>query len=378
MILLFTSSNDDYPLYKRDLLNVCCEPSGANMQFAYKHERISKDLRSGKNMKDQGVLVVFCETVSKKAPFYTYHPIRLGKIVKDPNSEHGSLNITFELQGFFNYEKYRQGSGIDDFTDKFQQYILKDDKHPGGKEPYCWVRKEKDELNEHEGGSDSGWQPATSDFSDNGWLPLVRHLRECEGLKDATFFSIQKKDTFGGSPVFLFSRTPKYQASSATYKVNGGRQHTIVLYLPFVDKTSYPQPELKIRDTVASVSGPFLRQRSFGIEADFEVVFKRSFQQEISMLELRLPREPGPPILIKAPEFQSLIIVRVAWLYLLVAVFLLAVGGILAVISPAFIDELAKTGGIMGTKIGNWLEAHKLAAFILTKILSFLALWYLP
>lgn len=382
MILLFTAPNDDYRLYKRDLLNVCCEPNDAYMQFAYKYERVPENLRSGERLKKQTALVVLCEAVSKKPPFYTYHPIRIGKIVGKPKSEHESLNIIFSLQRFFDYKRYGQEPGIERFMELFQQYILRKGEHPGGAQPYRWIREDDELINGREPDADP-WLPARSDFSDSTWMSLVHHLRTCEGLQDADFFSIQKPDAFGGSPAFLFSARrkyflfpvkAKYKIGRATYKVSGGRSHRLVLSIPFVEKAKYPKPKLDINERVASVSGPFLRQRGSGIEADFEVVLKRSFQQETSMLELTLEGDPEQPNRVKAPEIQALIIVTVPWILLSFAVILLAIGGILAVISPASLDELSTVTGINGTGFGTWLKDHKLLAFTISKAIAFLSL----
>lgn len=382
MILLFTSSNKE--LYKRDLLNICCEASGTHVQFAYKYEWIPAELQSGNEMTGQDVLVVFCEPFSKQPPYYRFHPIRLGKIVGAPHTEYESLNITFALGGFFSYKGY----AAQDFIEWFQNYILRSAQNPGNKDkPRCWVRKEENLLDGDGANRPDPWLPCKSDFLDTEWLPLIGHFRTREGLKDATFFSIQKQDSFGGAPACLFSVAPKYVSGSATYTVKGGSRHTLVLHIPFIRSDAYPKPELKLEENVASVSGPFLRQRSDGLQADFEVVFKRSFQQQMSMLELRasggdaesdklvLPGgSAASPDKTVSPEFQALIIVGVPWGLLLLAVALLAFGAIVAVTEPEHINQLAETPGFASTWLGDLVKDHKVLTFFVVKGLAFFAI----
>jgi len=64
MILLFTTSSDSRPLYRRDLLNVCCEASGTLIRFGYDIDWIANSLRSRVKLRetnDMEALIIYCE-----------------------------------------------------------------------------------------------------------------------------------------------------------------------------------------------------------------------------------------------------------------------------------------------------------------------------
>lgn len=401
MILLFTSAKPDRPLYTRDLLNVCCNHSGATVQFGYRRKWLPDDFNfrpdpprlagfrkwfsenfSGRGERGaagalrpqyQKALIVFCESVegmksyqyySTGITLYKYHPVRLARVV-DIREEHHSITLVLALGQFFNYGTYDAAR-----EEEFQAYIKNGGQYPES-EPYRWVRLE-DELRDSagEGESEAPWRPTQRDFSSGSWMPLVEHTRKLKGLDGSIFFGVQQEGTFGGPPFHLFSSTP-VGPRRQTYEVKGGSNYGVRLYLMEGSSAEFRVPELKIDPTVASVSGPFMRQRSSGMEADFEVAFKPSFQEEVRMLELRIPAEPGSSLKVQSPELQALVKIKVPRLKLFVAVFSLALGGIFAIISPGFVDELAK---LMSDDPNHWLKQNRLMAFTLTKVLALLLL----
>lgn len=363
MLLLFTSADSKHPLYKRDLLNVCCEPSGAQIQFSYRKKWISEEVGETKTLSGQPTLVVFCERISNESPYYLYHPIRLGQVVK-AYDEFGSINVAFELGGFFNYDKYQHTRTS--LINEFQNYIKEGGSYPG-KTPYKWLRKEAELTQE----PNDGCLLSLSDFTEDSWQPLVRYVGSLTDLKSSVFFSVQKRDTFGGPPTFIFEPKPSYVSGRATYELKGGKSHKIILYVISGKEARYQTPQLLVSNSVASVSGPFLRQRSSDIEADFELFLKRSFQLETGMLELNVPRDPSQSDKVQSPELQVLVRVGVPWRILLFAVICLTIGGIFAVISPGVIDEVAV---LLRPNWCSWLLSNKLLVFSLTKVVAFVTL----
>jgi hypothetical protein len=362
MLLLFTSADSKHPLYKRDLLNLSCEPLDAQMQFSYRKKWIGDNVPDAGSLKEQTVLVVLCERLGTTPPFYLYHPTRVGTVV-DTYDEFGSINISFRLGGFFNYDKY-----LDTKTpmiNAFQDYV-KQGMYPG-EQPYKWLRMEAELVEQ----SEEQWVPSRSDFTSHAWQPLVRHLATLNDLNTCTFWSVQSRNTFGGPPKFLFQGKPTYDSGRATYSLKGGKSQKIILYIIAGKSTEYKTPELVVGNSVASVSGPFLRQRSSDIEADFELFPKRSFQLDMGMLELRVPREQGNPENVRSPEIQALIKVGVPWGLLLVTVLLLTIGAIAAVISPGAIDEFA---AMLRDDWHEWIKTNKILIFTMTKVIAFLSL----
>jgi hypothetical protein len=369
VILLFTRPKNDRPLYKRDFLNACCDPIGAKTDFAYRDAWIPKNTSfektSGKAGTDkyQDALIVLCEKTGEAEPIFRYHPVRHAKIV-EVSREHGYRNVCLELQEFFDYESAGE-------LNLFQQYIMRTEEHPGGGER-SWVRAE----GSLRGTGDSAaapWTPSITDFSATRWLPLVEHLRGLGELSDVVFFCVQ--ETPGGPPSFLFASRPVEKRGATIYKVRSGTTHSVILDLQGWNDLKYGLPELKLNETVAAVSGPFLRQRSAGIEARFHVAFRRSFQQESSMLSLKIPTLPASPPAsgndIQSPQLQVLVNAGVSWGILTTAVLMLALGGLLAVITPAFVDEVA---ALLRPDLANCLKTNKLTVFILSKALSFVLL----
>src|ERR1051325_4840442 len=126
MILLFTSARPDRPLYRRDLLNVCCGPTGTRIQFGYDIDWLAESLQSAEALKrivGEDALVIYCEKNSNESfPIFTYHPVRLAKIV-NTLPEFGSATIEIELRGFFDYQRFKGANP--DIIARFQQFVLK-------------------------------------------------------------------------------------------------------------------------------------------------------------------------------------------------------------------------------------------------------------
>lgn len=399
MLLLFTSANADRPLYTRDLLNVCCDHHGATIQFGYRKKWVPPSLNyylpAGSPelwTEYQSAMIIFCETLVRRraggrpvlrarrparrrgrlapapAPaavdLYTYHPVRLAKIV-GARDEQDSVTFLLELRQFFDYGE----SWTADRQAEFQAYVKGSPEHPDGG---LWVREDADLADGREAQPEP-WRPTRADFSEEGWARLAAYMGRLKGLRGLTFFSVQHVNTFGGPPAPIFQRGPADPVRNR-YDVKGGSRHRISLHVLEGGKADFRAPEMQIDAGVASVSGPFLRQRSYGMGADFEVSFKPSFQQEVRMLLLRVAPPSDSALKVLSPELQALVRVNVPWGKLLLAVALLAVGGIFAIISPGFIEELSKL--LSGDDPHYWLQRHKVMVFTLTKIVALVSLGY--
>src|SRR5207244_2079485 len=89
-------------------------------------------------------------------------------------------------------------------------------------------------------------------------------------------------------PTALLS-TSEYENGRARANVTSGASAEIALQIILGADAQYCVPVLEIKDSVASISGPFVRQRSAGIEATFVLTFRRSFEGETGMMAIRVP-----------------------------------------------------------------------------------------
>ncbi|MDT4968217.1 MAG: hypothetical protein QOJ64_2954 [Acidobacteriota bacterium] len=348
MILIFTSVRDNRPLYKRDILNVCCESPGTQIQFAYRTKWIPQHLRSSPAaLRGKEALIIYCERTKQPTGYFTFHPVRRA-VISEATGEFDFMTLSLQLGEFFDYAAY--GDDVQDVIDRFQTFITanKTD-HPNHAAKPRFVRE------------DDSWNEAG--FSE-GWAPLVTHISNVEGLHDAVFFSVQQRDKFGGPPIPLFPN-PGNEQNRTTYLLKSGGTYDVSVLLMWGGRASYRDPELIVKESVASVSGPFVRQRSGGFQADFVVQCKRSFDEESSMLSLRVP--PAEPNTFGSPRADVLIKLSPRKGTLLIAVVLLTLGAFLLSWTPETLahfrlDWIAvlKLLGLMMLALGSYVGFRKL------------------
>jgi len=348
MVLLFVGVKR--PLYKRDVLNACCEPIDARINLGYNFKWVPDNLRSGERLQKQIALIIYCELNVSPKPIFIYHPIRLAKII-DASPEFGSLTLDLQLGSFFDYEKY--GGQIGTFIKDFQDYITKSNEQPEQTEFPRWIREDKE------------WDK--SDFSDN-WTPFVNHMRVLSGLKDSIFFSIQRTSNSVDTPCFLFDGS-KYENRKVTCKVGSGKSYDISIYMLMGDEASHASPELVMKETVASISGPFLSQRSAGIEADFVINFKRSFERDTCRILIRIP--PEQPNKVISPEFQALLKITPPRSVLVMAVTFLTLGAAIISIGTDLVKE---TAAWFADPHAEWLRNNLLLVVFIAKTFGALLL----
>ena len=324
MILIFTSIRR--PLYKRDVLNVCCEPPDSQIQFAYQLKWIAEPLRAKpKELKLQKALIIYCAATSQEH-IYKFYPVREA-IIADVTDESGFITLSLKLGPFFNYSTY--GNGVNDVITRFQEYVIqRTTDHPNNLE-----KSDKNEPKARFVREDENWGEAKYCQE---WASLVRYVYNVEGLHDAVFFSVQDKNNFGGKPIPLFPN-PANAEYPTSYLLKSGGSYTISVFLMSGRRALYKDPELKIKESVASVSGPFVRQRSSGFQADFDIQCKRSFDEERSMLTLRVPSGPNA---FESPVSDVLIRLAPRKGVLAFAVTFLTVGGLFISLTPEVLGQI--------------------------------------
>src|SRR5215213_1777828 len=215
MILLFTTSSDSRPLYRRDLLNVCCEASGTFIRFGYDIDWIAENLRSRVQLRDTNdleALIIYCEVTDTPERYYTYHPIRWATIA-NTYLEHKSATLELKLGNFFDYAK----DNVSDVISEFQDYVLRSNDNPS----------QADRRNRRYMRTDRNWR---LDYVSSNWLPLVRYVRRLNGLGGCYFFSVQRPENFGETPSFILNEY-KFDQSRTAYIFKSGKSYEVSLYV---------------------------------------------------------------------------------------------------------------------------------------------------
>lgn len=294
MIVLYSAVDDPQrPLYRRDMMNVCCEAREAEIIFGYKKKWISPTAVAQLEMHslkgDRQALIVLVEV---KDGNFKLHPVRLATIQR-ADDEGTSIRLTLKLGGFASY------------TNTAETNLALQEKWSGILEK-AEVPRTKDWLNAHPGAMSfyvSRIETEGLDDFKGTWLRLVNYMREREGLEDATFMAPVSAD---GSevPHRLFPGVT-YESGRAVVKIERGKSHEIVLRMIPSLKGIAGEPVLSIQNSAAKVAGPFLLQHSEGLEATFVLTFVKSFEDESARIAIALPRaQSGAHV---SPEHQALL-----------------------------------------------------------------------
>jgi hypothetical protein len=352
MILLFTTVDAKSPFHKRDLLNVCCEAKGAPITFGYHHKWIASTIQPD-SLWGQEALIIFNEVLSVTNEF-RFHPLRLARIARAAD-DYDAVALELDLGEFANYK--RDEAEVEKFLAAFTAYVKLGD-HPRPKttgETSVYVRQQSDAFD-------------PSAFNGE-WLPLVEHMRKREGLSDSTFMAARPTDKTTVLPSTLMDKCV-YRNGRSTYKIVGGQSRELAFRMIVGSKANAVLPELIIKDSVASVSGPFLRQQSSGFEARFVLTFGRSFQEQSAMLSVRMPLvKTNEAMSYVSPEHQAHVELKISHFTLWTAIVLLVVGAFLQSLTP---DQLTNV-----PMKPNWVFV-KVVASLMIGVGAFLGFRKLP
>lgn len=359
MILLFAAISSERPFHKRDLLNVCCEPNGAPITFGYRSKWVSPTATIAP-LEDRRALIVFTEVISSGDPesgaqtgapaSFRFHPIRLARITR-ATPDYDAVAFELELGRFADYK--RSQTDIDDFLGRFERYVSEGERpHPA----------ETRKLSRYvRGGPDF----AGDDFKGD-WISLVHHMRELEGFRDATFIAGTYYDGTPTLPSTLL-KDCGYNDGRATYRRRGGTMEEMVLRMIPGPGAKPAIPELVIKDSLASVSGPFVRQHSSGFEARFVLAFARTFQDDTSMMSVRIPIDKSAAMTFVSPELQALVRTTPSRVMLALAIGCLVGGTFLLSLTaeqvadiPMLSMPLVKVSGALVMGLGAYIGFKKL------------------
>lgn len=294
ILLLFTSNAR--PLYRRDLLNVCTWPRGAQIRFCYDKDWITDDAKP-KIAKGALVLIIYCE-LKKTYTFGTekreisgnlrFCPVRKAEIVAVKYVD-GALLVDLKLGDFFKPDEKDNQPGP---QHSFQDYILSLPGNPDTSEK----RKRRYLLSGS--GVGVGSLAYTADC-----LPIINYARRLNGLKDCYFICgldseiLEKGKTATASPepasnlpVIVNVIEPKYCFPQHEFRneknwhtLKAGKDYRVrLLVIPGKDASPDKVPKLSIEETIPTVSvlGPFVKQNPFGFRTDFIVRCKNSLAEE--------------------------------------------------------------------------------------------------
>jgi hypothetical protein len=274
VIVFYTAVRADRPLLKRDVLNVCCLPAGSHVQFGYRKDWIQESLWEEPSRLNGEGLIIFCEKESATA--WQYHLVR--KVtVSNPRKLDDTLTLDLVLGRFPDYK-----NRAPDIALRTAEYVARHKRRPGPD-----VQKA---LFVCDG---AAWpEPDDKDFRD-GWRALALYMSSKVGLSDSVFFSVQRRGASDGpdKPIPLFDA----DAGAQTLVVPGGSDYRVLLHVLWGRNAIARALDLSVGNGIASIAGPFRRQRSEGEEAEFHVSFRRSLQGEVAGLSLRAVGDPGSP-----------------------------------------------------------------------------------
>lgn len=346
MILLFSKVDAKRPYYKRDLLNACSAYAGARLQLAYQIDRwVSEPLRQGDRFTGRDALFVFCERLPGQSYTETrFHPIRFGKIER-ASSEHGYLTLELALNDFFDLRKY---ASQPNFLEDFRKWIVSSAYHPALDRKDARFACEYDET----------YGQSRCDE----WQPLAEHMGTLEGLSDSAFLQCEISEKTGRGRKL----EPRYLDGHAEYEVKAGTELQVTSLIHFGRQAMHKEPTLSFSNSIASITGPFVSQRSCGVQAMFSVRLKRTLEPEDGRMALRVP--PGTPDVVVSSETSALVRVTTSSMLLWGIVAAVSLGTLMAAITQEQVTWLVQLLGVA------WLKAHTAPAAVVIKIAGVLAI----
>jgi hypothetical protein len=354
-LLLFTQISKD--LYKRDVLNACCQASGTTLSFAYDKKWVAPGVRIAE-FKGKNALLVLCERKARGTSRYTYHPIRTAKIVS-VHDVGDFATFRLELSAFFAYDKYAEQ--VPETLKAFQDYATRGSACPSSPTPR-YVRQ------------DLPWDRLQTSA---GWGALANHFATLEGLRGVTFFCMQPPDTFASPPAALFPDFKK-DFPVERYLVRGGQALRLALWLVTAERDPIV-PDVILQGDVGTVAGPLLHQRAEGIQATYFLQLKRSTQSTVGMIVVRSVRSPSATTggLVISPELAGLLQLKPDRQILIVSS-LLTIGSALSGFDAATLATWFQQLGASAEQASALGTVAKLVGAILVGIAAYLGFGRLP
>jgi hypothetical protein len=360
------------PYYKRDVLNLCCDPAEETATLAYQERWVSQDVigRVGdsRGLKSFPAQVIFCEHKPLGNKAYEFHPIRHAVATCSPLPN--QKLFTFELvlglfadQAAFNPATMNQA--LQAIPDHPNQTPVDGKTGSGAK----FVRI----VNEN-----------TFDIGKtDDWEALVRTFAKLQGLKDCLFFTCVDREATHRPICFPGSRreraAPRWNVfhertlPRSSYwrelKAVRGRSREVFVYGIAGSEAAFASPEMSVRDAVATVSGPLVRQHQAGFLSYYRVDFRGGWDTETSLLKIAVARDSEDKnglINFRGPEVVVHVVSKASMWSTGLVVFLLTAGMAVSSGPEFFANALSlptwviKAVGIVSFALGGLIGFRKL------------------
>ncbi len=322
MIYLFTTAFRD--LYKRDLINTCSFEKDTFVQFGYLHKHVPDEISTldENGLKGKGGVVVYCEYFDVGDLVYRYHPVRLVLIEKASFDRARNLSLVLRMGEFFTC-----GGEQDDLkltVDDFQTFVGKSQIRPSTLKtereqhrPQKFLRNAED------------WK---KELFNGTWESLVNYMGELKGLDDSFFLRWMPQNESASN---LPDPTWDTRSCRMKWQAKGGKSYDVrVLMHPGKKAKVDSLPTLSLRNEVVTVLGPFARQFSGGLEIEYIMDVKKSFQPERTLFTLRVEPDRASGAT-RSGEIQGVLNVTGPGPLLWWAIGLLAFGSLIQAITPA-------------------------------------------
>jgi len=217
-------------------------------------------------------LIVFCE--KQNGSSVRNHPLRAARAT--PTGQGDALAFSLRLGEFFNYGD--SGHALEQFVAALHEaQVVLPQAVPGGKYVTFSSPEQAAALTNRA-------------VLTNDWDQLVEHVRELQGLGNSYFIRLLESSGDRSRPR-LFVDRPNAR-NGEDYEVKAGSIHRISVMVVPGKAAAGHQPDIEVTGDIATPSGPMVKQLDLGVEAQFVVRFRRSFESRGGMLRLWMGSQP--------------------------------------------------------------------------------------
>jgi hypothetical protein len=353
-------SQKNRPFYKRDVLNLCCYPEHDRLNLAFKKKWVeasvlSKISAAPLHFHNFPALVIFCEEIADEAikkathEVYNFHVVRKAKILKATDS---GAAITFEL------ELLQFVAPPLDSSDTHKRLLKQSVEHPNyermpdnSPDPRAkFVRRTKDDLH----------LKVVAD-----WNNVVERLSGLNGIADSLFLIPTDARAYQ-YPSFPLRASVSPLDDRTVASVRRGSETAFHLYAVPGTRIAFTPPTIEVSESVARVSGPYIRQYGNGYLLVYYLQVKSGWDSDNAMLRLATTaKDSSGNILYYSPEIaiHLRIVARIGLMTLVVA--MLGLGTFLASMDKETLHSL------LDVAVSNTLKQDEIVKHFLLAIKLF-------
>jgi len=322
--LFFSVPGSNRTYYKRDVLNICCFPVNDRLDFAFGKKWIAKDvlhqiINNEDGLKGRDALLIYCELNDSISGdnIYRFHPIRHATILD--TTERGD-SITFHIR-LGNFVELKTGVA-EAHNELIDNTIL----HPNH------ARKGED-ADENAKFVRFASQNFNSSNTTETWNALVNRLTNLNGLSDSLFL-VATDSSAKSYPRFLLESSVGTSDVHNEAEVERGREVSMTLYGVPGKNNQFMPPKVNVSESVARVSGPYIRQYANGYLMLYFLQLKSGWDNDRTMLRIvsETENDENGTLKFQSPEIAVQLDVHPHWPTLLIVVALFFFGSLLSTI----------------------------------------------